>query len=154
MTNVSSGRGVLHQAAALTTPPRTPPQFWLKPWTPNGPHALLRAFRHLRLMSPQTPRHPTAAPITSPRTPPQFWLKPWLPNGPHALLRAFRHLLQGCVWKVPRPRKVGAPGPSAAKVGPKRSPQPRINRCQGHGDLVFAMDPVDAFTLILQNEGI
>ena len=55
---------------------------------------------------------------------------------------------------VSRPRKVGAPGPSAAKVGSVRSPLPPINRCQGHGDLVFAMDPVDAFTIILKNDGI
>ena len=60
----------------------------------------------------------------------------------------------GCVLKVPRPRKVGAPGPSAAKVGATRSRQPRANLPQGHGDLVFAMDPVDAFTIIPKNEMI
>ena len=61
-------------------------------------------------------------------------------------------LLQGCVLNVPRPRKVGAPGPSAAKVGSERSGPPRVNLRQGHGDLVFAMDPVDAFTIIPKNE--
>ena len=63
-------------------------------------------------------------------------------------------LSQGCVLNVPRPRKVGAPGPSAAKVGAKRSPPPPVNLRQGHGDLVFAMDPVDAFTIIPKNEMI
>ena len=61
---------------------------------------------------------------------------------------------QGCVWNVPRPREVGAPGPTAAKLGSERSRQPWANRCQGHGDLVFAMDPVDAFTIIPKNAGI
>ena len=60
----------------------------------------------------------------------------------------------GVCFEVPRPRKVGAPGPSAAEVGPTLSPQPRINLPQGHGDLVFAMDPVDAFTIIPKNAGI
>ena len=55
--------------------------------------------------------------------------------------------LLGCVWYVPRPRKVGGPGPSAAEVGPTLSPPPPINLRQGHGALVFAMDPVDAFTI-------
>ena len=59
-----------------------------------------------------------------------------------------------CVWKVPRPRKVGAPGPSAAKLGSERSPPPPINLPQGHGDLVFAMGPVGAFTIIPKNEVI
>ena len=63
-------------------------------------------------------------------------------------------LLQGCVWKVPRPREVGAPGPSAAKVGGPLSGPPRINLPQCHGDLVFAMDPVDAFTITPKNAGI
>ena len=60
----------------------------------------------------------------------------------------------GSFWNVPRPRKVGAPGPSAAEVGPTLSPQPRINLPQGHGDLLFAMDPVDAFTIIPKNDVI
>ena len=63
-------------------------------------------------------------------------------------------LLQGCVCFVPRPRKVGAPGSPAAEVGPERSRQPRVNLRQGHGALVFAMDPVDAFTMLPKNEGI
>ena len=54
---------------------------------------------------------------------------------------------QGCVWKVPRPRKVGGPGPSAAEVGPTRSRPPPANLPQCHGALLFAMDPVDAFTI-------
>ena len=60
----------------------------------------------------------------------------------------------GCVWKVPRPRKVGAPGPSAAKVGGKRSPPPPLNLWQGHGDLVFARGSFDAFTIHFKNEKI
>ena len=60
----------------------------------------------------------------------------------------------GCVLKVPRPRKVGGPGPSAAKVGPTRSRQPRVNLRQGHGDLVFAMDSFDAFTIDPKHVGI
>ena len=63
-------------------------------------------------------------------------------------------LSQGCVLNVPRPRKVGAPGPSAAKVGSPRSGPPPPNLQQGHGDLVFAMDPVDAYTIIPLNEVI
>ena len=38
--------------------------------------------------------------------------------------------MQGCVWKVPRPREVGAPRPSAAKVGATRSgriPPPSVS---------------------------
>ncbi|MDA8609508.1 hypothetical protein N9L19_01180 [bacterium] len=60
----------------------------------------------------------------------------------------------GVCFEVPRPRKVGAPGPSAAEVGPTRSPPPPLNRCQGHGDLLFAMDPVDAFTMTPKNAAI
>ena len=62
--------------------------------------------------------------------------------------------VQGCVWKVPRPRKVGAPGPSAAKLGVERSPWCPPSLPQGHGGQVFAMDPVDAFTIIPKNERI
>ena len=43
--------------------------------------------------------------------------------------------LQGCVWNVPRPRKVGGPGPSAAEVGALWSTLPRVNLPQCHGDL-------------------
>ena len=57
-------------------------------------------------------------------------------------------------WNVPRPRKVSAPGPSAAKVGAKRLRSPPVNLRQGHGDLVFAMDPVDTFTIIPKNARI
>ena len=53
----------------------------------------------------------------------------------------------GCVWKVPRPRKVGGPGPSAAEVRGEWSGWIPANLPQCHGDLVFAMDPVDAFTI-------
>ena len=60
----------------------------------------------------------------------------------------------GCVWKVPRPRKVGGPGLAAANIGATRSSPPRAYLRQGHGGLVFAMDPVDALTIIPKNEGI
>ena len=56
--------------------------------------------------------------------------------------------LQGCAWEVPKPRGVGAPKPSAASVRGKLSPSPQLNRCQGHGDLVYTMDPVDAFAIM------
>ena len=55
--------------------------------------------------------------------------------------------LQVCVSYDPRQHQVGAPGPAAAKVGPERSRPPPPNLPQGHGDLLFAMDPVDAFTI-------
>ena len=42
-------------------------------------------------------------------------------------------LLQGCVWKVPRPRKVGGPGLSAAKVVGLIPPLSPPNLWQGHG---------------------
>ena len=60
----------------------------------------------------------------------------------------------GCVLKVPRPRKVGAPGPSAAKVGATLLDLPPANRCQGHGDLMFSMDSFDAITIHPKNAGI
>ena len=59
----------------------------------------------------------------------------------------------GSFWNVPRPRKVGGPGPSAAKVGPRPSRQPPVNLRQGHGDLLFAMDSFDAFTILPKNDG-
>ena len=43
--------------------------------------------------------------------------------------------LQGCVWNVPRPRKVGAPGPSAAEVGSLRSGWIPANLPGSHGGL-------------------
>ena len=39
----------------------------------------------------------------------------------------------------------GAPGVSAGKVRGTRSPRPPVNLRQGHGDLLFARDSVDAF---------
>ena len=48
---------------------------------------------------------------------------------------------------VPRPRKVAAPGRSAAKVSGKPSGWMRVNRCQGHGDCICAMDSFDACTI-------
>ena len=47
---------------------------------------------------------------------------------------------QGCVWNVPRPRKVGAPGPSPAKLGGPRLPLRPLNLPQSHGDHLFAGD--------------
>ena len=55
--------------------------------------------------------------------------------------------LQGCVWNVPRPRKVGTPGPSAAEVGAHRSGRIRINLPRNHDDLRFTKDPDDASTI-------
>ena len=53
----------------------------------------------------------------------------------------------GSFWNVPRPRKVGAPGPTAAKAGPTRSRQPPPNLRQGHGDFICARDSFDAITI-------
>ena len=50
----------------------------------------------------------------------------------------------GSFWNVPRPRKVGGPGPSAAKVAPNPSPLLPANLRQGHGDLLFARDSFHA----------
>ena len=60
----------------------------------------------------------------------------------------------GSFWNVPRPRKVGGPGASVAKVGRHTPRQPPLNLRQGHGDLLFAMDSFDAFTIDPKNEVI
>ena len=62
-------------------------------------------------------------------------------------------LVRGCAFDVPRPRKVGAQGSPAAKVGSPRSRPPPANLRQGHGDLLFTMDPVDAFTATPKMQG-
>ena len=65
--------------------------------------------------------------------------------GPSACQISVRAL--GRVVVVSRPRKVGAPGPTAAKVGGKPSPWIPINLPQGHGDCICAMDSFDAFRI-------
>ena len=64
---------------------------------------------------------------------------PWA----HRRVRSLVSSLGRCVV-VSRPRKEGGPGPSAAKVGGKRPPPPRVNLPQRHGDLLFARDSFDA----------
>ena len=55
---------------------------------------------------------------------------------------------------VSRPRKVGCTGPTAAKVGHKRSPWIQANHRQGHPDCICAMDYFDAFPIDPENEAI
>ena len=51
-----------------------------------------------------------------------------------------------CVF-VSRRRKVGAPGPSAAKVGPTWSPLSFPDDGGAHFDCIFSMDPNDAISI-------
>ena len=48
---------------------------------------------------------------------------------------------------VPKPRKVGAPGPTAAKVGSTRSGFSIVDDRVAHFDCIFTMDPKDAITI-------
>ena len=48
---------------------------------------------------------------------------------------------------VSRPRKVGAPGPSAAKVGAKLSGLSFVDDRGAHFDCIFTMDPNGAITI-------
>ena len=65
--------------------------------------------------------------------------------GPTAHRRVRTPVTPSAVLLFPDRAKWGAPGLSAGKVRGKLTGWIPLNLPRGHGDLVFAMDPVDAF---------